>query len=206
MNTTTANDNPPAITTLQQRFLVIVPRIEAHGQVYFRHLKCPIRREDAVAEMTALSWKWFRRLVEKGKRPETFVSAIASFTARAVRSGRQLCGQEKAKDVMSPRAQRIHAFHVGKLPDYSALSCNPLAEALTDNTQTPPDVQAVFRCDFPAWLVSLGDRKRRIAEDLMVGERTLDVADRHRVSAARISQMRREFQSDWERFTDAVEV
>jgi hypothetical protein len=34
----------------------------------------------------------------------------------------------------------------------------------------------------------------------MVGERTLDVADKHGISPARISQLRREFKDDWTRF------
>ena len=37
------------------------------------------------------------RLVKKGKDPTTFASAIATFAARAVNSGRRLCGMEKPK-------------------------------------------------------------------------------------------------------------
>ncbi len=70
-----------------------------------------------------------------------------------------------------------------------------------DNTQSPPDEQAAFRIDFPAFLESLTDRDRRVAEDMMSGDTTLDLAARHRVSPARISQLRREFKDDWEAFT-----
>lgn len=189
------------LNALQTSFLSILPRIEAHGQVYFRHVKCPVRREDAIAEMVALSWKWVRRLVEQGRNPFRFVSAIASFAAKAVRSGRRLCGQERAKDVMSPRAQQLHSFAVTKLPDYSTLSDNPLSDALSDTTQMPPDELAAFRNDFQAWLASLADRKRQIACDMAMSERTIDLANKHKMSAGRISQLRREFMSDWNRFT-----
>jgi hypothetical protein len=37
-------------------------------------------------------------------------------------------------------------------------------------------------------------------DDLMVGERTLAVADGYGLSPGRISQLRREFHDDWERF------
>src|SRR5262245_58018702 len=94
-------------------------------------------------------------------------------------------------------SQRHRHFHVGKLPDGSTLSDNPLTDALLDNTQTPPDEQVCFRLDFPAWLASLGERKRRVAEDLMMGERTSDVAHRHGCSQGRISQMRREMKESW---------
>ena len=67
----------------------------------------------------------------------------------------------------------------------------------SDNTRSPVDEQAAFRIDFPAWLASLGDRKRRITEDLMLGERTMDVARRHGLSEARISQLRRELSDSW---------
>jgi hypothetical protein len=185
---------------LQRTFLSIVPRIEAHGRVYFRHERCPGKKEDRLAEMVALSWRWFVNLSRKGKDPTAFVSAIATFAARAVKSGRRVCGMEKPKDVLSPRAQKERSFCVGKLPDFSTLGANPLMEALIDNTQSPPDEAAAFRIDFPCWLSSLDDRRRRIAEDLMMGERTLDVANRHGISPARVSQLRREFMADWDRF------
>src|SRR5437867_4508208 len=62
---------------------------------------------------------------------------------------------------------------------------------------TPPDESVTFRMDFPRSLASLGHTKRRVAEDLMMGERTMDVAGRHGYSAGRISQLRRELMESW---------
>jgi hypothetical protein len=107
---------------------------------------------------------------------------------------------DRAKDVLSPVAQQRQGFAVGKLPDYSALDGSPLDEALHDNTKSPPDQQAMFRLDFPAWRASRTERDRRVLDDLMVGERTLDVAARHGLSPGRVSQLRREFHDDWEFF------
>src|SRR4051794_7084276 len=152
---------------LQARFLVLLPRLELHGRVYFRHLRCAERRREAVAEVVALCWYWFVRLAARGRNATQFASALASYAARAVASGRRLCGQEPAADVLSPRAQRRRGFAVGALPDHSTLGGNPLEEALRDNTQTPPDDQAAFRIDFPAWLASQGGRRRRIAQALI---------------------------------------
>ena len=45
-----------------------------------------------------------------------------------------------------------------------------------------------------------GAAVRQVVEDLMVGERTLDVARRHGLSPGRVSQLRREFLHRWEIF------
>ncbi len=101
---------------------------------------------------------------------------------------------------MSPLAQRRHRFTVGKLPDHETLSDNPLCYALADNTQSPPPDAAAFRCDFPVWLGMQAERDRRVALDLMTGERTLDVAQRYGLSPARVSQKRRLFHDGWLKF------
>src|SRR4051812_40873880 len=100
-----SGSSPSLLDALHARFLALVPRIELHGRVYFRHVKCPQKRADAIAEMVALCWKWFVRLALQGKDASQFPSALARFAACAVHSGRRLCGQEKSKDVLSPVAQ-----------------------------------------------------------------------------------------------------
>src|SRR5688500_3242895 len=44
---------------VQHSFLAILPRIERHGRVYFRHVRCASTKEECLAEMTALSWRWW---------------------------------------------------------------------------------------------------------------------------------------------------
>ena len=122
-------------------FLTILPRIERHGRVYFRHVKNAGLKEEYIAEMVALAWRWCVRLAQRGKDITRFPSAIATYAARAVRSGRRLCGQEKGKDVLSPLAQTRHGFTTSSLPGYSTLHGNIFDEALTDNTVTPVDEQ-----------------------------------------------------------------
>jgi hypothetical protein len=184
---------------LHAAFLTILPRIELHGRVYFRHKK-PDKRDEAIAEMVALAWKSFINCVRNGKNPLEFPMALARRAAQAVHNGRRLCGQEKIRDVLSPRAQQEHNFVVVSLPEGSSLNGNVFDEALIDNTRTPVDDQVAFRIDFPAWRRTRSDRDRRVIDDLMVGERTMDVADQHGLTAARISQLRRDFYEDWTRF------
>jgi hypothetical protein len=201
---------PPGACQLHARFLSILPRIQAHAEIHFRHLRCPGRREDAIAEVVALAWKWFLRLTQQQKDVAGFVSAVADFAVRHVRSGRRLCGQERGKDAMSPVAQRLHGFRVEPLTHpirqgHDGLFSDPhgqdvrdaFEERLRDNTQAPVIDQVVFRCDFPAWLATLSARNRQVVAELMAGERTGDVAQKLGVSAGRVSQLRRQFENDW---------
>jgi hypothetical protein len=198
-------------------FVALLPRIERHGAVYFRHIKDPCQKEELIAEAVGLAWKWCVRLSQRGKDVRKFPSAIASFAARAVGSGRRLCGQEKSKDVLSLLAQRWHGFRLEALPTstcarheghYSAVHGqdrqDAFEERLGDNRQTPVPDQAAFRIDFPAWLDTLSRRDCQVIEALMDGERTTDVAAAIGLSPGRVSQLRREFHDDWLRFLDGV--
>ena len=121
------------IAAVQNLFSVALPRIACHARFYFRHLKREHDHDDAVAEAVALAWKWFVHLVQQGKHPEEFTSAIATFAARAVKGGRRLCGQEKAKDVLSRQTQARRGFLVSRFPEFSTLTGNALEDALHDN-------------------------------------------------------------------------
>jgi hypothetical protein len=202
---------------LQAHFLQILPRIEMHAQIRFAFLRCPGKRDDAIAETVAVAWHWFLRLVEQGKDVDTFVMVLADYAVRHVRNGRGLCGQEKAKDVLSSRAQRLKGFTVESFPSsllrsHNALYSDPHAqdlvdtfeERLKDNTQSPVPEQAAFRIDFPAWLAQLGQRNREIAEDMAKDYGTQELSEKHKVSAGRISQLRRELHADYRRFHGEV--
>jgi len=202
-----------SLAQLQAHFLAILPHIETHGNIYFRHLRCPHKKADAIQEMRALAWKWFIRLTQRGKDVSEFLTTFNIFLARAVNSGRRLAGMQKAKDVLNPIAQLRHGIKVERLATSILASFEQLyslphgqemqdafEERLQDNTVTPVPEQVAFRLDFPMWLKSRTDRDRRVIEDLMLGDRTSDVADRNGLTAGRISQLRLEFHHDWHRF------
>lgn len=190
----------PSLSDLQTRFLLIAPRLQVHGRVYFRSIRCPNEKAERIAEMLSLAWLWFLRLCRRGKDPLQFPSALATFAARAVNRGRRLCGQEKARDVLSPRAQRLHGFGLVPIPSSPSRADELLEEALADNTRTPVPDQAAFRHDWPLWRRTRARRERRLLDDLMQGEKTKDVARKYGLSPARISQLRRQFHGDWQRF------
>ena len=196
-----------SVPALHTAFLALLPRLELHGRIVFRHVRCPQQREDAIQEMRALAWLWFVRLTRRGKDPGDFPSALTTFAAQAVQSGRRLCGQDRPNDVLSPHARRRRGFTVCSLPASSGLTGNVFDEALADNTRTPPDEQAAFRLDFPAWLRTRTARDRDLVGDLALGERTRAVAHKYGLSPGRVSQLRREFHADWQRYCgDPAEV
>jgi hypothetical protein len=187
---------PLPCASIEAGFLLALPRVVAHARVVFRSVRCPGRREECVAETIAIVWHWYRRLWERGKDPSGFISALAIFAARQVRCGRRLCGQEPGKDVLSPLAQSRHRFTAQALVDDPC----PALESLRENTRSPVPIQAAFRLDFPRWLASLGDTKRRLAEALLAGEQAKDVARLLGLTPGRVSQIRSELRRDWHRF------
>ena len=201
------------IEHLHAHFLSILPRIEAHAEFRFRHLRCPGRRDDAVAETIAVAWKWYLRLSERGKDVDQFVSTLADYAVRHVRSGRRLCGRERAGEVLSPHTQQAKEFRVEGLPSsmqrpheavhgvpHGQRQADAFEERLRDNTVTAPDEQAAFRLDYPEWLATLSGRDRDIVGDMTLDLGTGELASRHRVSPSRISQLRRELHADWLHF------
>jgi len=195
------------------KFMALLPRVLTHAHITFRHLKCRTQKEEAVQECASLAWKWFVRLCERGKDASDFPVGFVCLVVKAVKCGRRVCGNERTMDVLSPQAQQYHGFTVESLPVSTRTSVDKLystphgqkmhdafEERLRDNTQTPIPDQAAFRIDWPAWLATITERDRQLVEDLALNHRTKDLAQKYRLSEARISQKRRQFQDEWERF------
>jgi len=200
---------------LHAGFIAILPRIERHARISFRDIRCSNKKEDLVAETIALSWASYGRLIRKGKDAAQFISALARYAARAVRDGRRLAGQEKAKDVLSRRAQHRHGFTVESLPAstrssfekiYSDLrgqqETDAYEERLRDNTVTPPPEAAAFRIDFPQFLQALGERDRELAHFLSLGYSAKEAAQKFNVSPGRITQLRQQWCREWHALQD----
>ena len=193
--TSLAHPNSPSI--LHAAFLSILPRIETHARFSFRFWRCAQRRDDAIAEVVALCWAWFVRLVERGRDPVPLAGSLARFAVKQVRSGRKLCGKARAHDVFTAATQRDQGFAVVPLPQYSSLTGTPFEDALQDNTTTPIPDQVAFRIDWPAWLATLPWRDQALVQDLALGHGTQHMAAKYGVSPGRVSQKRREFQGSW---------
>ena len=102
-----ASDAKTADNALQEQFLALLPKLHTHAAIYFRGIPCPDRKADTINEMIALAWSWFLKLQEKGKDITQFTMVFVYLVAKAVHSGRRICGQEKSRDVLSRLAQGL---------------------------------------------------------------------------------------------------
>jgi len=189
-----------SIDSLCANFEPILPTILRHAGFVFRRLPCEQTRLDRIAETLAFAWKQFVHLAGRGVDVTQFPATFALRCSQAVRAGRTICGQRTTKDVMSAGAQRRGGFSVASISEDGERVFGPAGESLVPSSRRSPATQAVFRIDFAAWRMRFSRRDRRLIDGLGVGERTLDLAAQHRVTPARISQRRREFQQDWHRF------
>jgi hypothetical protein len=203
----------PSTASLRADFLRLLPKLKTHARIYFAYIVCPSQRADKIAETIALAWKWYLRLAERGKDASQFFMVFSFTIARAVKSGRRLCGQESARDVMSSVAQRRHDFSTQSLPSsvcrsheelYSLVrgqdAIDAFEERLHSNTFTPPPDAAAFRIDFPRFLRRLSPRDREVAMFLSLGHGTKKAAHRFELTPGRVSQLRRQWEEEWCRF------
>ena len=203
--------SPINLAELQNAFLLLLPKLQTHAQIAFRHLPCPDQRLDHVAEAVALGWKWFRRLHERGKEVDQFPMVFVYLVVKSVRCGRRLAGKEKAQEALSWVAHQRHGFRVTSLS--KATRPGPqradgkhhslkrsVQEALLSDLHTPIPDQVAFRLDWPAFYRSKGERDRDMMEFLSLGNRPERAALRFGVSRSRVSQLRQKWRSQWRVF------
>jgi len=179
----------------QARFLELLPSIQNQARVAFRGEPRELR-EELIAEVVANCFVAFVRLLDRGLDEVVYPTPLAKFAIKQVRSGRKVGTKLNSNDVSSERAQRSKGFILESLTRYDQRK-QEWKEILVEDRHAGPAETAACRVDFGDWLRSLPRRSRRIAETLAKGETTKIVARRFRVSAGRVSQMRRELMEDW---------
>jgi len=192
-------------------FESVLPRITRYLVSVFRFVRCASTRADMIAEGVGLCWKWFVRVRQQGKDPAEFVTTMARYAARAVRSGRTVCGQQKSKDVLSLTAKlkfgvSVVRFAPGAAPEHAARQAPATddnlvyEEHVSDDTQTPVPDQAAFRIDWPHFMNTLTKRDGSIAAFLALGHQATEAAAAFKVTVPRISQIRKDWQRRWYEF------
>jgi ATP/maltotriose-dependent transcriptional regulator MalT len=188
----------PARRTWQAAFLAILPAIQRHVQIAFRHLPAEAR-EEAIQESLANTCVAFARLFQQGRSQRAFPIALARFAVAQVRDGRTVGSSQNVREVLSRYAQRKKSFSVQRLDQYDREE-QQWIEAVVEDTRTPVFDQVWFRIDFPAWLARLSPRNRRIAKLLAAGYSTGEVATKFDISPSRVSQLRRQLHDSWLEF------
>ena len=179
-------------------FLALLPAILRHARIAFAYLK-PEARYEAVQNVCANACQAYARLVELGKTDIAYASALARYGVRQTRDHRKVGGHLNVNDVMSRYCQVNKDVVVERLDHYDNDE-QAWSEVLVEDRHAGPAETARVRLDFSDWLDSLKRRDRKIAEALSVGNSTGDVARKFKISAGRISQLRRELAESWRKF------
>ncbi len=200
-----------SLTTAHAQFEAALPTITSTARYAFRRRRYQDRAE-AVAEAQACAWKAWRGLVNRGKDPVAVgVSGIAGYAVRHVLNGRRIghrgCGRG-GMDVYHFKAQAACGFKVVGLDRDGEREPGRGSDAwkqwlACDNRVGPAD-EAAFRIDFEAWLESLPERRRRVAELLAEGHETGVVARMLKVTPGAISQARTWLAASWRQFQGEV--
>jgi hypothetical protein len=196
-----------SLTRVQEEFVAALPAMENVIRFQLRWL--PRRhRAEAQADAVAASWHAWHGLVKRGKDPLSVGPAgIALNATRYTRAGRRLgtgTSTRGAMDVYNRKAQKacglkLISLHGDVETDGGARSDLWREWLAEDNTTTPGD-EAAFRIDLAAWLSTLPERKRQMAELLAQGFGTGEVATLLSVTPAAVSIARTWLEASWRAF------
>jgi len=165
-------------STAREKFAQSIPEFERMVRSQFRD-HGQEAREELVQNALALAWKYFHRLVQQGRGSEQIMRSVLWYAVKQTRCGRSVSGCPKAKDAMDQRAKRV-VFEHCELGDFVSKT-------------TPPDQAASFRLDIPEFIATLTERQQKMADGLMAGGTTAEVAKQIGVTASSVSQFRRRF-------------
>jgi hypothetical protein len=117
--------------------------------------------------------------------------------------GRRVGNRMNGCDGTSNYCQRRKKIMVEQLDHFDEPTSEVEQLVVEDIHSTPPEIAAT-RVDCRAWLKSLPERTRHVAETLTTGEATSHVARMFGFSASRVSQLRRERYDAWREFQGEV--
>jgi len=153
--------------------------------------------EELVQDATASAAEMLEAMEKAGKKP--LPHSIAYYSIQRTKSGRRSYGDIRS-DVMSPGFQMDHD---GAVCSMQEPVCDEEEMTIGDAIASKSEDMAskvLRQIDWDAFLATLDARKRRIVEELMLGFGTGDIAKLFSVSAARITQIKREIAQDIKAF------
>jgi hypothetical protein len=182
----------------QSGFAAMLPEIERLLRLAFRRLD-PESRDEAVEDGVVNCLLSYVRLFKQGRVESATASSLAWYAMLQVRKGRQAGCHMNSKEPLSRYAQLCRGFRVERLHYYDSNDEVWINDIVHDKRSSVVD-QVAARLDVAAWLATLCRRTRNIATDLAKGFTTSEVASKHRLSAGRIAQIRKELKAYWLEF------
>jgi hypothetical protein len=141
----------------------------------------------------------FKALWDRSKQALAYPTVLAAYAIKQVKDGRRVGNRLNVREVLSKYAQQHKGFVVVRLDKFDDEEGQWQEVIVEDRHAGPADI-ARTRIDFSDWLGSLKRRDRRVAEFLANGETTTTAAKKFKISAGRISQLRRELAESWRAF------
>jgi hypothetical protein len=188
------------------RFLQLLPAIREQAEYAFRRVPVDAQ-EELVQETIATAYGLFVSLCRRGRSALVYATPLAKYAIRHVREGRRIGSRCNSLDITSPCACAAKRTTIERLDRFNPRRGEWREVLVEDRTAGPAEI-AMTRLDFASWLSTLSKRDRQLAEKLVLGETTGRVARTFRISAARVSQLRRELCANWHSFvgelTDAA--
>ena len=192
---TFAKPEPVSSARSHDKFSELLPSMRAQARYAFRNLT-PNARTDATQEVVVLAFVMFGNLVRAGRAHLAFATPLVQYAIRQYRVGRRVGIPINCNDVTSEQAQRARGFKLKSL-DRCESATGEWREVLVEDRRAGPAETAAARIDLTTWYRSLPVRNRKLAKVLATGETTGAVAKKFKVSAGRISQVRRELEQSW---------
>jgi len=176
----------------------MLPSMRQQARFAFRNCLQQEKR-DAIEEVILLAFDMYASLVRRGRENLAYPTPLVQYAIRQYRIGRRLDVTVCINDVTSPVCRYERGVEVKSLERFNAAK-NEWREVLVEDRHAGPADTAAARIDMSAWLRSLPRRDRKVAKVLATGETTNAAAKKFRISAGRISQLRRELEQSWEKF------
>lgn len=145
-------------------------------------------RDDLVADVQSVAWQ-FAKANGMAHRPVDYVR----YAVRYVKSRRHFNESVRSIDSTIPVRGELER------PEREEFD---VADLFT--RQTPAEI-ATLRIDFNAWLDTLSERQRIVAEFLAVGHTTKELARMIGCTPGNVSQYRERLKDSWERFCEGGE-
>ena len=187
--------SPETIAEAQRDFAAALPKMRAVMRFRLRGVRGE-RKDELIAEATALAWANYLQVLRDGRDPEPLISKMAHFAAMHAYRGGHLAGQERINDAMSRTAKDKRGVRVQALPFSDEEEVHPeLLSALRDHREASPADEAASRIDHEERRKLWTDREREIADEMQAGFNTADVARKRGVSRTRIWQQREDMKA-----------
>lgn len=189
-----ARHYPSTAARWQERFLTMLPCIYRIARFALRRAPSADRQE-ALQEVVANAFVAYGRLVARGKEDLAYPTPLAKYALAQYRAGRRVGQPVNTRDLTSPCRQSRR-----ELTSLTRRLAGRWEEVAVEDRSCSPAEIAIFRLDFRSWLRQLKPIRRATARLLAAGTSTSEAAAHLRLSPARVSQLRRELQSNWQRF------